>query len=275
MKDNALNNELELARSKKAETKASYDQDDDMQRENLFLLLRQAIKARGYTYARLAEQLQVSELSIKRLFKDKDCKMSRLLDICSVIGLSIDELVSMQQRFKRVPEYLSEDVEQALADDHSLFLLFILLISHLDLDKIQGLFGIEQPQLYLYLRSLEKLGLIELLPNNRYRFLVALPIRWRTGGALFGVIEKLNHRYISHCLKNEANPEYAFTTTSRLMTKNSAQQIQASLKKVREEFDYLTSQDQMFYRPEELSLYKLVFGMGVFPMETILAANKP
>jgi DNA-binding Xre family transcriptional regulator len=249
------------------------DAEDDLQRENLFTLLRKAIKAKGYTYGRLADEMQVSELSIKRLFKEKDCKMSRLLEICSIVGLSMADLVSMQQRVKQVPEYLPEHTERELASDQYLFLLFILLVSHVDLNKIQAVYGIDQPQLYLRLRRLEKLGLIELLPEERYRFLVSLPIQWRMDGALQGVIEHINHRYISHCLKNASSPEYTFTTTSRLMTKHSAQKIQSSLEKIREEFDYLTTQDQMFYKPEELGLYKLVFAMGEFPVDVILTEN--
>lgn len=248
--------------------------EDNLQRENLFTLLRQAIKAKGYTYARLACEMQVSELSIKRLFKEKDCKMSRLLEICSVVGLSMNDLVSMQQRVKQVPEYLPRQVEGELAEDKHLFLLFILLVSYVDLPKIQAVCRIDKPQLYLRLRRLEKLGLIELLPEDRYRFLVPLPVRWRMEGTLLGVIENINHRYISHCLNNESSPDYTFTTTSRLMTKNSAQKIQASLEKIREEFDYLTTQDHMFYKPEELGLYKLVFAMGEFPVDVVLAGDE-
>ena len=41
--------------------------EDNLQRENLFTLLRQAIKAKGYTYARLACEMQVSAVSYTHL----------------------------------------------------------------------------------------------------------------------------------------------------------------------------------------------------------------
>ena len=240
------------------------------QRENLFILLKQAIKARGYTYAKLAAAMNMSELSIKRLFKDKDCKMSRLLEICSIIGLSIDELVNMQKRFNSPPEFLPESTEAALADDKQLFLLFVFLISQIDTEVIRDLLSISKPQLYLYLRELEKLALIELGHNETYRIIVPLPVRWRMGGALSDLIKGLNQRYISHCIDNETHPDYAFTTASRLMTKSSMQKIQSSLHKVREEYDYLSTQDQMFYQANELQLNKLVFGMGPLTVDVIL-----
>ena len=249
---------------------ATNDIAEEMQRENLFTLLQQAIKAHGYTYKKLAQAMNISELSIKRLFKDKDCKMSRLLEICSIIGISIDELIQMQQRLTHTPEFLSEQTEIALAQDKQLFLLLILLISQLNITTIQTLLNITEAELYLKLRELEKLQLIALLNNKQYRFTAPLPIRWRMDGPLSKPIKTLNQQYIAHCLDHQAHPNYAFTTTSRLISKSSAQQIQAHLIKIREEFDYLTTQDQLFYKPEELHFYKLVFGMGPFPIEEII-----
>jgi len=244
--------------------------DDEVQREGLFVLLRQAVKSRGYTYAKLAEEMGMSELSIKRLFRDKDCKMSRLLEICSIIDLSIDELVGMQKRFKQTAEFLTLETEEALAADKTLFLLLTLLLSQLDIGSIKSLLVIDEATLYLQLRRLEKLGIIDLLPNDKYRFAISLPIRWRMGGPLSDLIKDINQRYISHCVDNYANTEYAFNTTSRFLTKNSAMQIQARLDEIRQEYDYLATQDQMFYQTEELHLHKLVFGMGPFSMSTIL-----
>ncbi len=245
--------------------------DEDKQRENLFSLLKQALKARGYTYAKLAARMNMSELSIKRLFKEKDCKMSRLLEICSIIGLNLDELVNMQLRFRQSPEFLAEHIEAKLASDKRLFLILILLISRLSIDMIQVLLDCDQARLYLHLRTLEKLELIELLPEGNYRFCVPMPIRLRMDGPLSGLIKSMNKRYIVHCLENENNPDYAFSTASRLMTKSSAAQIQSNLGRIREEFDYLSSQDQMFFKAEELEFFKLVFGMGPFPVNVILA----
>ncbi|WP_428036169.1 helix-turn-helix domain-containing protein [Amphritea sp.] len=247
--------------------------DEHQQRENLFTLLKQALKARGFTYARLAAEMNMSELSIKRLFKEKDCKMSRLLEICSIIGISIDELIQMQQRFSQIPEFLPESVEAALAKDKKLFLILILLVSQVDIPTVGSLMEMDQARLYLHLRELEKLGIIELRSGSGFRFLVSLPIRWRMGGKLASLIKGINKRYIAHCLDHEKDPEYAFTTASRLMSKSSVLKIQNNLRRIREEFDYLSSQDQMFYKVEELQLHKLVFGMGPFPLDVILAED--
>lgn len=244
--------------------------EETQQRENLFLLLKKALKARGYTYKMLASEMGVSELSIKRLFKEKDCKMSRLLEVCRIIDLSIDDLVSMQQRFKYTPEYLPIDVEEAIAADAKLFSLLILMVSKVDIETIQNAMGLSDPQLYTYLRQLENLGLIHLKTSKIYSFGVPLPIRWRINGPLSVLIKTINQHYIGYCLDNESKPDHAFVTSSRLMTENSLQKIQQSLEKVKEEYDYLSSQDQMFYQAGELKLVKLVFAMGPFPLEKIL-----
>jgi DNA-binding Xre family transcriptional regulator len=242
---------------------------DDKLRESLFLLLKQAIKARGYTYRQLAVEMGVSEVSIKRLFKDKDCKMSRLFEICSIVDVSIDELIQMQQRFKQTPEFLSESTERVLAANKPLFVLLVFLLSQLDIATVQRLLKLEREALYIQLRALEKLEIIELLTGEKYRFTIPLPVRWRMGGALSDLIIGINQRYIEHCISNETNPDYAFTTTSRLMTKSSIEQVQKKLRKIKEEYDYLSTQDQMFYQAEDLELCKLVFALGPMPMQVI------
>lgn len=249
--------------------KSADGENDDKLRESLFLLLKQAIKARGYTYRQLAIEMNMSEVSIKRLFKDKDCKMSRLFEICSIIDVSVDELIQMQQRAKKVPEFLPEATERVLAANKPLFILLVFLLSQLDISSIQRLLNIEKETLYMQLRALEKLEIIELLTGDKYRFMISLPVRWRMGGALSELIIGINQRYIGHCINNEMNPDYAFTTTSRLMTKNSLEQIQKKLQKIKEEYDYLSTQDQMFYKAEDLELCKLVFALGPMPTQVI------
>jgi len=242
---------------------------DNQQREGLFTLIKQAMKTKGMTYATLAIELEVSEVSVKRLFRDKDCKLSRLLSLCRAIDINLDDLLQMQQRITQTPKYLPVATERALAAEPNLFTLLILLTASLDTHLIQASWGVDQPTLYLHLRKLEQLHLIEIAHDNSVHFCIPLPIRWRVGGALSSIIKQANQRYISYCIDREADPAYTFMTGSRLISQHSIESIERQLDDVAQQWNYLATQDQMFYPHDELKLYKLVYGMGPFPIEKI------
>lgn len=232
----------------------------------LFTALRQALKAHGYTYRKLADELNVSELTIKRLFRDQDCKMSRLIEICSVLGFSLSDLIAIQERLPSSAQYLDVAVEKEIAEQSDLFAFLVLLISHVSPQDIAREYQLSESELYQYLRALEKLEVLEILEGNSIRFTVPLPIRLRFGGALGKQIKQANLGFLGHCIDNYQDPEYTFSTGSRMMRASSIAQLQTQVEELQHNYDYLAAQDQMFYQKDELRLYKLVCGIGPFPV---------
>lgn len=239
---------------------------EDQTRENLFSVLKQVVKTRGYQYADLATALNTSEVTIKRLFKDKDCKMSRLLEICDAVGISLADLVNLQQRMGQSPQYLPLAIEQQIAAHPKLFIFLLLLVSWVDLERIARECALDEAQIYQLLRQLEELEIIELGLDNKIKYLVSLPIRWRLNGPLSEQIKHANMQYISHVIDAEAQPDYDFAAAGRLMSERSAAQIQESLRQLKRDFDYLATQDQMYYPAKDLQLTKLVTAVGPFPI---------
>lgn len=236
------------------------------QRESLFDVLRQALKARGITYAMLADSLEVSELTVKRLFAERDCKLSRLMQLCQAAGIGFSELVDMQQRRRQVAAYLPLETEEALATRPALFSFLVLLISRFDAGDASKAFGLSEVSYYRYLRELEKLDILSIGVNNHFRYKVSLPVRWRLDGPLAQVIIEANANYLRHALERTEGTDYEIALTSRLMTAQSAQAIKQGVRELQERFDYLATQDQLFYKPGELELHKLVAAMGPFPI---------
>lgn len=239
---------------------------DEQHRSQLFAVLRQALKAHGYTYRKLAEEMAVSELTIKRLFRDQDCKMSRLIEICSVLGLSLSDLVSMQERLPGSAQYLDIEVEKEIARQPDLFAFLVLLISNVSPEDIAKQYQLSGSQLYQHLRALEKLQVLDIGEGNSIQFNVPLPIRLRFGGPLNAQLKRSNQRFIGHCIDHYHDPEYSLTIGSRMMRPSSIEQLQTQLEELQRNFDYLAAQDQMFYPKAELKLYKLVSGIGPFPV---------
>ncbi|RDV28100.1 XRE family transcriptional regulator [Alteromonas aestuariivivens] len=152
--------------------------------------LKRCLKERGVTYGQLAEQLQLSEASIKRCFSLNAFTLERLEAICQCLQMSLSDLFELERRQKSRLSQLSEEQERELLSDPKLLLAAVCvrdgwqfeeLIQHYDIDYFEGV---------RLMARLDKLRLIELLPDNRYKLLIAQDFRWIPGGPLEKFMEQ-------------------------------------------------------------------------------------
>lgn len=240
------------------------------QQQLTFTLLKNAMKVRKKTYTELADYLQVSVPAVKRIFTDKDCKFSRLMQICEFLDLDFYELIKSQERHNQYPSYLPETTETALAQDSRAFGVFLLIIAYLSKGDILKVAKLSESDYYQSLRKLEKLDLIAITQNNQFTIKANLPIAWRADGALADVITTINLRYLRHCIDHETQANYTYFTKSRLMSTASVKTIERKLAEVHEAFHYYATQDQLFYESNNLSLYKLQVAYSPFVIEDVV-----
>lgn len=239
---------------------------EQRQRTGLFASLKQVLKAQGIRYKDLAEKLNTSEPTIKRLFSEQDCKLSRLMEVCEVIGISFTELVDLAAKQPINPSTLSLATEQALAAKPGLMSFFMLLVSEFDLDSILEHNHLTVQDGYLYLRELEKLDLIRLRQDDSYYFRVDRPIAWRLDGPLHPILVKVNQGFIKESISQNNNEHYPFYSASRLLSPNSIKQLSREVDGLYQAFQKQAALDQMFYPREELLPYKMVSTLGPFDL---------
>lgn len=152
--------------------------------ETTFLIhaLKRSLREHSVTYAEIAEPLELSEASVKRLFAEENFSLKRVEIICRYLGISFSDLV---KKAESEQEYLSElttEQERELISDVKLVLVLQLVFSDWKFDDILRVFTLTKPELIKRLTTLDKLGLIELLPNNRFKLLTAKNFKWRKDG---------------------------------------------------------------------------------------------
>lgn len=146
--------------------------------------LKRLLKSRDMTYRHVAHGLGLSEASIKRLFATGNFTLERLDQICLLMGLEIADLVRMADaEIHRINE-LSETQEKELASDPRLLLVAFLVINGWPFDAILRQYKFAQSELIQCLVKLDKLKLIELQPNNRFKLLTATNFSWRKNGPI-------------------------------------------------------------------------------------------
>ena len=144
--------------------------------------LKSELKAAGVTYADLAGQLHLSESSIKRIFAKGDMPLSRIDEVLRVLKMDFAELARVVADARPLRSELTLEQEKAVVADRVLLLFAICCLSQWRIEQIIATYTLNEAQCLVYLRVLDRLGIIELRPLNRYRLKVAKTFRWRPNG---------------------------------------------------------------------------------------------
>ena len=144
--------------------------------------LKTELKSSGITYAALARELGMAESSIKRMFARGEMPLSRVDEICRVLKTDFAELARHVADTKPQRRELTLEQEKAVVSDRRLLLMSICCLSQWTFEQIVSTYTFTEAECIKYLSQLDRLGVIELRPLNRYRLQVAKTFRWRPDG---------------------------------------------------------------------------------------------
>ncbi|MCU7376509.1 helix-turn-helix transcriptional regulator [Paucibacter sp. O1-1] len=150
--------------------------------ELLLQVLRSEMRAANMTYRGLAERLDLSESSIKRMFSQGDMSLSRLAQVCKVIGVALEDVLRQAADAAPQSDTLTLAQERALVADAKLLMVATCCLGHWTLEQIIETYAISEAECIGYLLKLDRLALIELKPLNRYRLRVSRAFRWLPDG---------------------------------------------------------------------------------------------
>ena len=159
------------------------------QAEGLIELLKGELRRRGITYAHVARELGLSESTIKRVFSSSNFSIKRLEQVCELAGLELDDLVLLAEDRKRDVEQLSEDQEEMLVSDRKLLLVAFLLFNHWAVEQILKVYEIDELEMVQLLARLDRLKIIDLLPENKVRVRLSRTFSWRRNGPIQKLFE--------------------------------------------------------------------------------------
>jgi len=150
--------------------------------EQVFEVLRAEMRAAGVTYKVLADRIRMSESSVKRIFAQRDMTLSRLAQICKAAGIAMEDVLRRAADAAPHADTLTLAQEKSLVADPRLLLVAICCLGHWTLDQIVDTYELTEAECVRKLAQLDRLGLIELRPLNRYRLMVSNAFRWLPDG---------------------------------------------------------------------------------------------
>lgn len=129
--------------------------------------LKQAIKLvmkqQAKSYEDLAQQLDISLVSVKRIMSKEELNMSRFVEICNWLEISLSDLEKIA-RYEQANQKncFTEKQEDFLAKNPQYLSFLFNLYTDETPEKIQKKFGLSKKSLDLYLLRLEKHDLIKM-----------------------------------------------------------------------------------------------------------------
>ena len=160
---------------------------------DLVTALKKELKSAQMTYAQLAQALGMAESSVKRMLAKGDMPLSRVDAICRVLKIDFADLARQVADHQPLLKELTQAQEAAVVADKKLLLMAICVLSQWTLEQITASYRLTEAEGIQYLAQLDRIGIIELRPLNRYRLKLAKTFRWRAHGPVM-------HNFREHAL---------------------------------------------------------------------------
>ncbi len=211
------------------------------QTSELIKTLKKALKAHGKTYADVSRQLGLSEASVKRLFSQENLSLERLDRICHMLDMEISDLVQLMTEQQHNLQQLTVEQEQEITDDITLLVVAICALNKWTMGEIVAFYDITEGECFLKLARLDRLKLIDLLPNNRIKVRVAPNFSWRENGPIQAFFqEKLGQEFLSGRFSRD---DECLIVLNGMLSPESNAEFKRKLKRLAWEFDLLNSDD--------------------------------
>lgn len=229
--------------------------------------LKQAVRARGLTYADLAARIGLSEASVKRLFSQRRFTLARLAQVCEVLDIDLAELARMARGREESAAEMTLAQETALAADARLLAVFYLVVNGWRHDEIVARYRITSTQCTGYLARLDRLGLIDLMPNNRVRLKLPADARLRPDGPI-------RRRHGKRAVEDFLAPEFAgaggyFAFEFRELSRASFEILRRKLERLATEFQEMAELDRGL-APDARDTIGMALGIRPWSMESAI-----
>ncbi len=203
--------------------------------------LKKQLKAHGTTYADVATALSISEASVKRLFSEHSFSLQRLEVTCQLIGLQLSELILLMEKEQPQLYQLTEQQEREIIADPLLLLISISIVNGHTFDELCRHINITPVECIKKLAHLDRIKIIDLLPNNRIKLLIAPNFSWRPNGPIQQFFQQHIEKDFFRSTFNKNNEQLLVLNGELSETANRT--FQKKMSKLAKEFNALMQED--------------------------------
>lgn len=231
---------------------------------DLVTALKKELKAAQMTYADLARGLGMAESSVKRMLAKGDMALSRIDAICRVLKLDFAELARRVADAQPLLKELTQEQEKVVVADKKLLLCAICVLSGWTLEQITAEYRLTEADCIKCFAQLDRIGIIELRPMNRYRLKLAKTFRWRPHGPVMHYFRE--HVVLDYFGGGFDRPAEALLLVHGSISRAIAPSFTDRLQRVAQDFAQQHQADQKLAEKEREG-YTLVLAMRSWEFE--------
>jgi hypothetical protein len=234
----------------------------------LLNVLKKQLRIHGITYSDAATALNLSEVSIKRIFSKHDCSLTRLNSLCELAKTSFLE-ISELARMESVSQdyFLNNKQEKYFSANPFNFHLFRLLYRGFSIDRLKVKYSLNTKEAFKVLRDLEVLDLIDIYPNDIVKFKINGKIRLNLKGKLFNtLIKKQNENFINRVYAEHERIDCCLQSSEIQLSQNSINQFVQDINNLGKKYRKLSFHEEKSFKDNELK--EVRWFMAFMPYES-------
>jgi DNA-binding Xre family transcriptional regulator len=227
--------------------------------------LKVALKKQKITYKDLGNKLNLTEAAIKKQFQAPDISFSRVLQICDVLGVSVNGLIDAA-KLKPIEELSLSKAQESYFLKHPREFLFFLKLSEErgNVEKTNNDFQFNESQLWSTLKKLDDHGLIKLHKSNKVELIFGSLVNVSAKNPLMSQLKyELGHNFLKKYQDCDEKTVKVMKVSLLRLTKQNAERLKSDLIRINEEYLRQSEIDGTF-SPTEISKYSLITGAGQF-----------
>jgi transcriptional regulator with XRE-family HTH domain len=203
--------------------------------------LKRALKARGVTYSEVARSLGLSQASVKRMFSTGHFTLERFEQACDLARTTIAELALALDGGKEQLDQLTLRQEREIMADRKLLLVALCALNHLAIEQIVQTYTLSIAECIQLLVKLDRIGFLELLPNNRIKLRVTRAFSWLPDGPIQQYFKsRAQHEYFASVF---AQPGELMLVVNGMLSRASSEAVIGRLRRLANEFTDLHHAD--------------------------------
>ena len=202
--------------------------------------LKRALRAHRITYNVVAEALDMSEANVKRMFKSQSVTLGRVEQICRLMDMDLPDLFQMYDASRQRLKQLTVEQEKELVNDTRLLMIAVAVRNHFTFEEILDHHHIGEMDVIRCLAKLDKLKIIDLLPNNKIKLRIDENFSWIPHGP----IESFYEKTIQKEFMTGRFPSNSRLFSFGLLSERSIAVLNTKLRALAHEFIELSKQDR-------------------------------
>lgn len=235
-----------------------------MDLQAILKVIKRTLKSRKLSYKNIAKEMGVSEISVKRIFSGESVSLKNLLLICDLLNISILEVAAIAKEDNKAEYILNKGQDEFFFENPRLYSIFIDLYRRITSVEVKKHWKLTEDEFFKILRKYEKLGLVELYPDNHFKFNMTGIIRAPANGKLRKIFFEQNLDFLDYVQTSPQSSEHIIQTSEILLSNENIKSLTRELEELGQKYRAKAFTDETILPANKKKSIRLLIAMAPY-----------